>query len=59
MALSEVWIEGIKTNVDFLRYIVEHDDFLMGNYNERFVGRLMNGYMDERGYTTEAFNIRP
>ena len=59
MALSEVWIEGIKTNVDFLRYIVEHDDFLMGNYNERFVGRLMDGYMDERGYTTEAFNIRP
>ncbi len=35
--LGEFVIKGIKTNVSFLKRVVEHKDFIEGNYNTRFV----------------------
>jgi acetyl-CoA carboxylase biotin carboxylase subunit len=41
-ALFECVIEGIKTNLDFHRRIVEHEDFVRGRLDTRFVERLLH-----------------
>ncbi len=41
MALSEVTIEGIKTNISLLQKIVEHQDFLDGNINTKFLDKII------------------
>jgi acetyl-CoA carboxylase biotin carboxylase subunit len=39
-ALLECVIEGIKTNVDFHRRVVDHEDFIRARLDTRFVERL-------------------
>ncbi len=40
-ALSEYVVEGIKTNIPFHRAALAEDSFLEGNYDTRFVERLL------------------
>ncbi|HEX2690371.1 MAG TPA: acetyl-CoA carboxylase biotin carboxylase subunit [Kofleriaceae bacterium] len=39
--LDEMVIEGIRTNIPFLRRIINHPDFLRGDFDTGFVGRLL------------------
>ena len=39
--LDEMVIEGIRTNIPFLRRIVNHADFIRGDFDTGFVGRLL------------------
>jgi acetyl-CoA carboxylase biotin carboxylase subunit len=39
--LEEMVIEGIRTNIPFLRRIVNHPDFIKGDFDTGFVGRLL------------------
>jgi len=41
-ALVECVVEGIKTNLDFHRRVVEHEDFVRGRLDTRFVERLLH-----------------
>ncbi|MPW26381.1 acetyl-CoA carboxylase biotin carboxylase subunit [Alkalibaculum sp. M08DMB] len=41
MALSEVIIEDIKTNVSLLQKIIEHPDFLVGNIDTKFLNKII------------------
>lgn len=41
MALSEVIIEDIKTNISLLQKIVEHPDFSKGNINTKFLDKII------------------
>jgi acetyl-CoA carboxylase biotin carboxylase subunit len=34
-------IEGIRTNIPFLRRIVNNPDFIRGDFDTGFVGRLL------------------
>ncbi len=45
-ALSEFKIEGIKTTIPFQQEIIDHPDFITGNYGIEWVG----DYMKEKGY---------
>ncbi|MFD0715852.1 pyruvate carboxylase [Paenibacillus sp. GCM10027626] len=36
-ALREFRIRGVKTNIPFLENVVQHPDFLVGNYNTSFI----------------------
>lgn len=36
-ALSEYYISGLITNIDFLKVIINHNDFISGNYDINFV----------------------
>jgi acetyl-CoA carboxylase biotin carboxylase subunit len=39
--LDEMVIEGIRTNIPFLRKIVNNPDFIRGDFDTGFVGRLL------------------
>jgi acetyl-CoA carboxylase biotin carboxylase subunit len=39
-ALDEFTVEGIKTNLDFHRRLVRHEDFLRGRLDTRFIERM-------------------
>ena len=39
--LDEMVIEGPRTNIPFLRRIVNHPDFIRGDFDTGFVGRLL------------------
>ncbi|MBA3503273.1 MAG: acetyl-CoA carboxylase biotin carboxylase subunit, partial [Deltaproteobacteria bacterium] len=39
--LDEMVIEGIRTNIPFLRRIVNNPDFIRGDFDTGFVGRLL------------------
>jgi acetyl-CoA carboxylase biotin carboxylase subunit len=39
-ALSEFIVEGIKTNLDFYRRVVENEDFQRGRLDTRFIERM-------------------
>jgi acetyl-CoA carboxylase biotin carboxylase subunit len=39
--LDEMVIEGIRTNIPFLRRIVSHPEFMAGNFDTGFVARLL------------------
>lgn len=41
-ALGEFIIEGIDTNIDFLFTIINHEDFINGNFHTGFVGDKLN-----------------
>ena len=43
-ALGEFMIRGIKTTIPFQQYIIDHPDFISGNYDIGWVGR----YLEER-----------
>ena len=43
-ALDEFAIGGVTTNIDFQYEILEHEDFIKGNYNTSFIeDKLVNG----------------
>jgi acetyl-CoA carboxylase biotin carboxylase subunit len=39
--LSEIVIEGPRTNIPFLRRILEHRDFVSGDFDTGFVARML------------------
>jgi len=39
--LDEMVIEGIRTNIPFLRRIINHPEFIRGEFDTGFVGRLL------------------
>jgi acetyl-CoA carboxylase biotin carboxylase subunit len=39
--LDEIVIEGPRTNVPFLRRILDHPEFAAGDFDTGFVGRLL------------------
>jgi len=39
--LDEVVIEGPRTNIPFLRRIIDHPEFLSGEFDTGFVGRML------------------
>ncbi len=39
--LDEMVIEGIRTNIPFLRRIINNPDFIKGDFDTGFVGRLL------------------
>lgn len=41
IALDEFNVEGIKTNIPFLRRLVRHQDYVSGNVNTAFVPRFL------------------
>lgn len=41
VALDEFNVEGIKTNIPFLRRLVQHPDYVLGNVNTSFVPRFL------------------
>jgi acetyl-CoA carboxylase biotin carboxylase subunit len=40
-ALDEMVIEGIRTNIPFLRRIINHPAFIAGDFDTGFVARLL------------------
>ena len=40
--LDEIVVEGIRTNIPFLRRIVNHPDFIRGEFDTGFVARLLS-----------------
>ncbi|MGC6177112.1 acetyl-CoA carboxylase biotin carboxylase subunit [Lacrimispora sp. 38-1] len=50
VSLEETEIEGIKTNVEFLKYILKKDEFLSGDYTEKFMGKAVDRYNKEYKY---------
>jgi acetyl-CoA carboxylase biotin carboxylase subunit len=41
-ALDEFLIEGIKTTVPFHRRVLDHEDFIRGEYNTRFIEKMFS-----------------
>jgi acetyl-CoA carboxylase biotin carboxylase subunit len=41
-ALDEFLIEGIKTTVPFHRKVLDHEDFIRGEYNTRFIEKMFS-----------------
>ena len=41
--LDEMVVEGIRTNLPFLRRILNHPDFVDGDFDTGFVGRMLAG----------------
>jgi acetyl-CoA carboxylase biotin carboxylase subunit len=39
--LDEMVIEGIRTNIPFLRQIINHPEFIRGDFDTGFVGRML------------------
>ncbi|HEY0195018.1 MAG TPA: acetyl-CoA carboxylase biotin carboxylase subunit [Kofleriaceae bacterium] len=39
--LDEIVVEGIRTNIPFLRRIINHPDFISGDFDTGFVARLL------------------
>ena len=39
--LDEMVIEGIRTNIPFLKRIINNPDFIKGDFDTGFVGRLL------------------
>ena len=42
VALGEFDVEGIKTNIPFLRRLVAHDDYVQGEVSTAFVPRFLS-----------------
>jgi acetyl-CoA carboxylase biotin carboxylase subunit len=41
-ALDEFLVEGIKTTVPFHRKVLDHEDFIRGEYNTRFIEKMFS-----------------
>ena len=46
-ALSEFLVRGIKTTIPFQQLVIEHPDFVAGNYDIGWVGRFLTERRDE------------
>lgn len=46
-ALSEYYISGVTTNIDFLKMIINHPDFISGNYDINFIDNNLNQILIE------------
>src|SRR5262249_32860071 len=49
--LDELVIEGPRTNVPFVRRIIDHPDFIAGDFDTGFVGRMLAERTAERATT--------
>lgn len=48
MALDEFSIEGVKTNIDFCRFLVRQEDFIRGDYHTKWVEDFAHpAYLEE------------
>lgn len=47
-ALSEYYISGLTTNIDFLKLIISHPDFVSGNYDINFIDRQIDKILSEQ-----------
>ena len=47
-ALDEFYIEGVKTTIPFHRQLMEHPDYLAGNYTTKF----MEDFVMDKNYET-------
>ncbi len=47
-ALDAYIIEGPKTNIPFLKKVVEDEDFVAGNYDTHFVGKLQKKLKEQK-----------
>jgi acetyl-CoA carboxylase, biotin carboxylase subunit len=56
VALDEFIIEGITTNIDFLRRILTHPDFQNGNFHTKFLDSV-NLYADDDHYTDSGAKL--
>ena len=45
-ALGEFVVEGIKTNLDFHRRLIDHPDFVAGRLDTHFLERFSHGHAD-------------
>lgn len=52
-ALHEYKITGVKTSISFLKRIMNHDDFKLGNYNTHFIEKNMDELMVSEGSRNE------
>jgi acetyl-CoA carboxylase biotin carboxylase subunit len=41
-ALDEFLVEGIKTTIPFQRRVLDHEDFIKGEYNTRFIEKMFS-----------------
>jgi acetyl-CoA carboxylase biotin carboxylase subunit len=46
-ALDEYVIEGIKTNIPFLKRVLAHPGFIAGKYDTRIVDQILAGNVAE------------
>ncbi len=44
-ALSEYYISGLTTNIEFLRIIINHADFIAGNYDINFIDKNLSNIL--------------
>ncbi|MDI6729440.1 MAG: carbamoyl phosphate synthase, partial [Thermodesulfovibrionales bacterium] len=49
-ALDEFLIEGIKTTIPFHRKVLNHPDFIKGNFSTDFIDRMNNGSNGSNGH---------
>jgi acetyl-CoA carboxylase biotin carboxylase subunit len=47
VALEELEIEGIHTNIDFLKFLLKKDDFRNGNYTQEYMKAVIDEYTSE------------
>jgi acetyl-CoA carboxylase, biotin carboxylase subunit len=45
-ALSEFYISGVITNIEFLKLIIQHNDFQNGNYDINFIDKNISSILD-------------
>lgn len=48
VCLEEIYIDGIHTNIDFLKFIINDQRLLEGTYNEKYVGEKILEYQASR-----------
>jgi len=47
VALEQLVIEGIKTNIEYLYLLIHHPDFIKGNYDTGFIAKFHLQFMEE------------
>jgi acetyl-CoA carboxylase biotin carboxylase subunit len=61
-ALDEFIVEGIKTTIPFHKRVLEHQDFIKGNFSTNFVERMNNGANGGNGHKSaeaDAYKDEP
>lgn len=53
-ALSEYYISGLTTNIDFLKIIIAHSDFKSGNYDINYIDREIKNILAENASITDS-----
>lgn len=48
ICLENTYISGVRTNIEFLKFLICDKDFVDGNYNEVFVENIIKKFQQER-----------